>query len=110
MKLHLYDHFTACNLTELWNVPAPGVTILSDVTLLDDPPQYSSCNDSSVGSVVLMNTTLNTTTVAYYTGTTAGSTACFVCNDGYELNATTSIRFCKGNGLWSGDSIVCGTL
>ena len=110
MKLLLYGHFTACNLTELWDQPAPGATFLSDVSLLRDAAQYPSCNDSSVGSVVLENTTLNTATVAYYTGTTSGSMACFVCNDGYELNTTTRERLCKRSGLWSGNSVVCGTL
>ena len=110
MNLLLYGHFTACNLTEVWNLPAANATLLSDVSLLDDATQYPSCNDSSVGSVVLMNTTLNTATVAYYTGITYGSMACFVCNDGYELNTTTSKRFCKESGLWSGSPIVCGML
>ena len=110
MKLLLCGHFTACNQTKLWNLSAPDVTFLSDVSLLDDATYYRSCNDSSVGSVVLVNTTLNTATVAYYTGTTPGSTACFVCNDGYELNATTSKRVCKRSGLWSGNPVVCGTL
>ena len=109
-KLLLYDHFTACNITELWNQHAPGVTFLSDVSLLDEAAQYPSCDDRSVGSVVLVNTTLNTATVAYYTGTTPDSTVCFVCNDGYELNTTISARFCKGSGLWSGDFIACSTL
>ena len=110
MKLLLYGHFTACNITELWNLPALGVTLLSDVSSLDDA-QYPSCNNSNVGSVALVNTILNTATVAYYTGTTPGSMACFVCNDGYELNTTTTVeRFCERSGLWSGNSIVCGTL
>ena len=111
MKLLLYGHFTACNITKLWNQPAPGVTFLSDISSLDDAAEYSSCNDSSVGSVALVNTTLNTATVAYYSGITSGSMACFVCDDGYELNTTTTTeRFCERSGLWSGNSIVCGTL
>ena len=57
-----------------------------------------------------MNTTLNTATVAYYSGTTTDSTACFVCNTGYELNTTTNERVCQRNGLWSENSIVCGAL
>ena len=36
---------------------------------------------SSVGSVVLVNITLNTATVAYYTGTTAVFRACFACDE-----------------------------
>ena len=55
-----------------------------------------------------MNTTLNTATVAYYNGTTAGSMACFVCNNGggYELTATE--RICQSNSTWSGSPITCG--
>ena len=100
--------YTGCNLTELWDLPAANATLLSDVSLLDDAAQYSSCDAGSVGSVVLKNTTLNTVTVAYYNGSTSGSRACFVCDDGYELSTTE--RFCKGNGLWSGNPIVCGML
>ena len=95
---------------ELWDLSADGVTLLSDVSLLDDATQYPSCDAGSVGSVALVNTTLNTATMAYYTGTTPGSTACFVCKDVYELNTTISARFCSGSGLWSGNSIVCGML
>ena len=56
-----------------------------------------------------MNTTLNTATVAYYTGTAPGSTACFVCDRSseYELNSTIT-RVCQSNGLWSGSPIECG--
>ena len=110
-KFLLYDHFTGCNQTELWNLPATDAIILTDVSLLNDSAaQYPSCDDNTVGSVVLVNTTLNTVTVAYYNGTTPGSRACFVCSDGYELNTITNERFCEENGLWSGNNIACGTL
>ena len=96
---------------DLWNLPAAGATFLTGVSLLDDAAQYLSCDTGSVGSVVLVNTTLNTSTVAYYTGTTPGSTACFVCNNGseYELNTTIDVRFCQSNGTWSKSAITCGT-
>ena len=99
-----YDHFTGCNLTELWNLPAANATILSDVT------RYLSCDDSSAESVVLRDTTLNTATVAYYNGTTPGSTACFVCDRSseYELNSTITERVCQNDGLWSSSPIICG--
>ena len=102
-------HFTGCSLRVLWNLPAANATFLPDVSLLNDTAQYPSCNDESVGSAALRDTTLNTATVAYYTGTTPGSTACFVCSNGYELNTTTIERLCERNGLWSGNSTVCGT-
>ena len=94
---------------ELWDLSAAGVTLMSDVSLLDDAAQYPSCDDESVGSAVLVNTTLSTATVAYYTGTTAGSTACFVCdrNSGYT---PTAERTCQTNGTWSGNPIICGML
>ena len=99
---------TDCFLNELWNLPAVDANFLSDVSLLNNSAdQYLRCNGDSVGSVVLVNTTLNTATVAYYTGTTSGSRACFVCEDGYELSTTTD-RFCQRNGLWSGNPITCG--
>ena len=106
------DHFTACFLEELWNLPATGFTFLPDVILLDDAAQYSSCDARSVGSVVLNDSRLNTATVAYYNGTTTDSRACFVCNDvtGYALNTTTSETFCQSDGTWSGSPIICGTL
>ena len=110
MKLLLDGHFTGCKINELWNLPAPGAIILPNVSSLDAAAQYPSCDDESVGSAVLENTALNTATVAYYNGTTAGSRACFVCDNGYEPSTNTNERFCKESGLWSGNSIVCGTL
>ena len=96
---------------KLWNLSAPGVSFLPTVTVLDDTTQYPSCINRSAGSVVLMNTALNTATVAYYSGITPGSTACFVCEEssGYELSTTTTTeRVCQSNTLWSGSPITCG--
>ena len=93
---------------ELWNLSAADANFHSDVTILDDAAQYPSCDNGSVGSVMLMNTALNTATVAYYTGTTPGSTACFVCDrsSGYELTAYE--RVCQSNSTWSGSATICG--
>ena len=107
----MYDHFTGCNLTELWDLPAANATFLPDVSLLNDAAaQYPSCDDRSAGSAILMNTTLNTATVAYYSGTSLGSTVCFVCDEGsgYELNSTINVRVCQSNATWSGSIITCG--
>ena len=104
-------HFTGCSPRDLWDLSAADATFLSDVSLLEDAAQYLSCDDGSVGSVVLNDNRLNTATVAYYNGATPGSTACFVCDrsSGYELNATTTAeRVCQSDGLWSGSPIVCG--
>ena len=107
----LHDHFTDCSLVQLWDLSAADSTFLTDVSSLDDAAaQYPICDDSSVGSVVLENTTLNTATVAYYNGTTPGSTACFVCDksSGYELNAAINERICQRDATWSGISTMCG--
>ena len=104
----MYDYFTGCNLTELWDLSSANTTFLPDVSLLDDAAQYPSCGAGRVGSAVLVNTTLNTATVAYYTGTTSGSRVCFVCEDGYELSTTITERLCQRDGLWSGNPIICG--
>ena len=110
--MEISDHFTDCSLMELWDLPATDATFLSDISLLNNnnAAQYPSCTNGSVGSVVLMNTTLTTATVAYYTGTAPGSRACFVCNNegGYELTANE--RLCQSNSTWSGSPITCGML
>ena len=96
---------------ELWNLSAPGVSFLPNVTVLDDAILYPSCDNRTVGNVVLVNTTLSTATVAYYTGTTPGSMACFVCDEssGYEQSTTTTTeRVCQSNSTWSGSPITCG--
>ena len=97
---------------ELWNLSTTNATFLRDVGLLDDAAQYRSCVTGSVGSVVLKDSRLSTSTVAYYTGITPGSRACFVCdeNGGYELNTTTSERICQSDATWSEDPITCGML
>ena len=107
------NHFTDCFLEELWNLPASGFAFLSDVSSLNDSAaQYPSCGAGSVGSVVLRDDRLSTATVAYYTGTTTGSSACFVCNNGsgHAINTTTIERVCLSDGTWSGTPIICGTL
>ena len=110
---HLLDHFTGCSLRELWNLSAAGVTLLPNVSSLGDAAaQYPSCNVGSVGSVVLRDNRLNTATVAYYSGTTPGSRACFVCDEssGHGLNTTITERVCQNDAAWSGSPIICGTL
>ena len=97
---------------ELWDLSATNASFLSDVSLLNDSAaQYPSCDDVSVGSAVLVNTTLNTATVAYYTGTTPGSRACFVCDESseYELNTAINERVCQRDGTWSRSPTICST-
>ena len=98
---------------ELWDLPAAGFTIQTDVSLLDDEAtKYPSCDAEGVGSVVLRDIALNTATVAYYTGNSTGSRACFVCDaeSGYAPNATINERDCQTDETWSRSSIVCGML
>ena len=111
-KILLCYHCTGCSLEELWDLSAVGITFLPDVSLLHNAAQYPSCDAGYIGSAVLVNTTPNTTTVAYYSGITAGSTACFVCDEdsGYELNLIVTERVCQSNGTWSGSPIICGML
>ena len=104
----MYGDFTGCSLMKLWDLPPTGTNFLH--SLNDTATQYPSCVARSVGSVILENTTLNTATVAYYTGTTPSSRACFVCDEGsgYELNTTTNERVCQSDATWSGSPITCG--
>ena len=98
---------------ELWDLPAAGFTIQTDVSLLgDEATKYPSCDDEGVGSVVLRDTTLNTATVAYYTGNSTGSRACLVCDaeSGYAPNTTNNERDCQTDETWSRSSIICGML
>ena len=103
---------TGCAPVELWDLPAAGFTFLANISSLNDTAaQYPICDDSSVESAVLLDTTLNIATVTYLTGTTPGSRACFVCDEdsGYESNTTSSVRVCQNDGTWSGNPITCGT-
>ena len=97
---------------ELWDLPTAGFTFLANVSSLNDTAAwYPSCDDSSVESAVLLDTTLNTAIVAYLTGTTPGSRACLVCDEdsGYGSNTTSIVRVCQNDGTWSGSPITCGT-
>ena len=92
---------------ELWDLSTTNTTFLRDVTLLNNA---ASCVTGSVGSVALKDSRLSTSTVAYYTGITPGSRACFICdeNSGYELNTTTNERICQSDATWSEGPITCG--
>ena len=95
---------------ELWNLSTTYTSFLHDVSLLDAAAHYQSCVIGSAGSAVLKDSRLNTSTVAYYTGITPGSIACFVCdeNSGYALNTTTNERICQSDATWSEGPITCG--
>ena len=74
--------------------------------------QNPGCDAGSVESAVLRDNRFNATTVAYYSGTTPGSKACYICYKGskYVPNTTTAVRVCLSNATWSGSPIVCGML
>ena len=95
---------------KLWNLSTTNTTFLRDVSSLYNAAQYQSCVTGSVGSVVLKDSRLNTSTVAYYTGITPGSRACFVCDEksGYELNTTINERICQSDATWSENPVRCG--
>ena len=98
---------------ELWNLSASEATFLPDISLLKDAAaRYPSCDTRHVGSAALKDTTLNTATVAYYSGTTPGSTVCFVCDEtnGYDQSASMNMRVCQSNATWSNSPIVCSKL
>ena len=117
MHKFLSIDYTDCFLNELWDLSVAGTTFFSDISLLNDSAaQYLSCDPESVGAAALNDNRVDTATVAYYTGTTAGSRVCFVCDkdNGYstsmnEQHPTTSERVCQTNGTWSGSPIICGT-
>ena len=111
--IHAGIRVARCSPMDLWNLPATGFTFLQAVSLLQDATQYPSCaNTGSVGSAVLVDRILNTATVTYYTGTTPGSKACFVCdeNSRYMPNTTFIERVCQSDQTWSGSPIICGML
>ena len=45
--------------------------------------------------------------VTCYSGRQFVSVASHVCDEGYQPNATSSVRVCRDNGLWSGTIIAC---
>ena len=109
----MISSYIGCSPVELWDLPAAGFTLLGNISSLNDTATwYPICDNSSVGSAVLLDTTLNIATVAYLTGTTPGSRACFVCGEdsGYGSNTTSIVRVCQNDGTWSGTPITCGTL
>ena len=58
-----HDYSTDCSPMELWDLPTNGFSFLPDVSALDDAAEYPSCDDGSVGSAVLEQTTL---TICFY--------------------------------------------
>ena len=70
----------------------------------DNYPQCQQDQDT-VTSIAILNGVVN---VTCYSGRQFVSVASHVCDEGYQPNATSSVRVCRDNGLWSGTIIVCG--
>ena len=85
---------TDCPLSELQTTATP-----SD----DNYPQCHQDQDT-VTSITIPNGVVN---VTCYCGREFVSVASHVCDEGYQLNATSTVRVCRDNGLWSGTNIVC---
>ena len=62
-------------------------------------------NQDTVTSITIPNGVVN---VTCYSGRQFVSVASHVCDEGYQPNATSGVRVCRDNGLWSGTTIVCG--
>ena len=90
-------HFppTDCPLSEL-QIAGP----LPD----ENYPQCQS-NQDTVTSITIPNGVVN---VTCYSGRQFVSVASHVCDEGYQPNATSSVRVCRDNGGWSGTTIACG--
>ena len=73
-------------------------------TLDDSYPQCQQDQDT-LTSIIIPNGVVN---VTCYSGRQFVSVASHVCDEGYQPNATSSVRVCRDNGLWSGTNIVCG--
>ena len=74
---------------------------------LDD--NYPQCqpNQDTVTSITILNGVVN---VTCYSGRHFVSVASHVCDEGYQPNATSTVRVCRDNGMWSGTIIACGEL
>ena len=68
---------------------------------------YPQCqpNQDIVTSISIPYGVVN---VTCYSGRQFVSVASYVCDEGYQPNAISSVRVCRDNGLWSGTNIVCG--
>ena len=72
---------------------------------LDDIYPQCQLNQNTVTSITIPNGVVN---VTCYNGKEFVFVASHVCDEGYQPNATSSVRVCRENGLWSGTTIACG--
>ena len=90
-----YSSSTDCPLSELQTTGPPP----------DDSYPQCQQNRDTVTTITIPNGIVN---VTCYSGRQFVSVASHVCDEGYQPNATSSVRVCRDNGLWSGTNIVCG--
>ena len=88
---------------------SPTDCLLSKLQMAGPPPDdnYTQCQqdqDTEI-SITIPNGVVN---VICYSGRQFVSVASHVCDEGYQPNATSTVRVCRDNGLWSGTTIVCG--
>ena len=101
----MYDEASLIVLTSPTATDCP----LSELQMAGPPPDgnYPQCqqDQDTVTSIIIHNGVIN---VTCYCGRQFVSVASHVCDEGNQTNATTSVRVCRDNGLWSGTTIVCG--
>ena len=89
--------------------PLPTDCPLSELQMAGLPPDdnYPQCqqNQDTETTITMPNGVVN---VTCYSGRQFVSVASPVCDEGYQPNATSTVRVCRDNGLWSGTIIVCG--
>ena len=90
-----YSSSTDCPLSELQTTGPPP----------DDSYPQCQQNRDTVTTITIPNGIVN---VTCHSGRQFVSVASHVCDEGYQPNATSSVRVCRDNGLWSGTTIVCG--
>jgi len=69
--------------------------------------KYPQCqqNQDTETSIAIPNGVVN---VTCYSGRQFVLVASHVCDEGYQPNATSTVRVCRDNGGWSGTNIACG--
>jgi len=75
----------------------------SDLTNQSGTPNPKRCTDRE-----LVNSSSITDGVVCYNGTTTGSRAVYICNDGFVLKeGNEAIRICQSDGSWNGSIPQC---
>ena len=89
-------HSIACVSADLAVVVSPVSTRGISRNFIDQ-----RCAPNDVGSLRIPHG------VICYNGTSVGSVASYVCDDGYQVSATNNQQTCLVNGNWEGDILIC---